>query len=143
MDIDSNLSEAEAVSQMIDLLSLSPNAGRVILAQKLVYFMRQAYVDAGKAPCVCVFLFGKTGTQKTTLSSFLTQTYDRSKGIKSPPRLNASIAAAVQLLMKSSDDVVVLDDLFPADSDQIRSQQEELLIEVLLPRKKLGNKWKM
>jgi len=130
LEIDSKLSEAEAVSKMFDFISLSPNAGRVILAHKLIYLMYQAYVEAGKKPNVCVFLYGKTGTNKTTFSAFLTQMYNRSSGIASPCRLNASIAAAVEKITEVSDDTVVLDDLFPAESNSIRRQQEETFLEV-------------
>ena len=92
--------------------------------------MRQAYVDAGKEPRVCLFLYGRTGTQKTTIASFLTQIYNRSSGIISPQRLNASIPAAVKIILDACDEVIVLDDLFPADHHSVRSQQEETLIEV-------------
>ena len=52
LDIDANLSEAEAVAEMFDCISLSPDAGRVILAHKLIYLMYQAYVEVGKRPNV-------------------------------------------------------------------------------------------
>ncbi len=130
LDIDPNLSEAEAVAGMLELISLTPGAGRIILAHMLLNIMRHVYKDAWKAPCLCVYLYGKTGTQKTTISSYLSQIYNRSKGIASPVRLNASIAAAVAILKEYIDSVAVLDDLFPADSGQIRWQQEKVLIEI-------------
>ena len=130
LDVDPRLSEDEAIYEMFDLIALSPNPMRVILSQVLVYLMRQAYVDAGKEPRVCLFLYGRTGTQKTTIASFLTQIYNRSSGIISPQRLNASIPAAVKIILDACDEVIVLDDLFPADHHSVRSQQEETLIEV-------------
>lgn len=130
LDIDSKLSEAEAVSKMFDFISLCPNAGRVILVHKLIYLMYQAYVEAGKRPNVCVFLYGKTGTNKTTFSALLTQMYNRNSGIASPRRLNASIAAAVEIITEVFDDTVVFDDLFPAESNSICRQQEETFLEV-------------
>ena len=130
LDIDINLSEGKAVSGIFDLVSLSPDPGRIILTYKILYLMRQAYIDAGAKPNFCIYLYGKTGTKKTTFSSFLTQMYNRRKGIESPPRLNASISAAVKILTEISDDTIVLDDLCPAESNQIRRQQEETLIEI-------------
>lgn len=130
LEIDSELSEPEAARKMFDFMSLSPNAGRVILAHKLIYLMYQAYVEVGKRPNVCVFLYGKTGTNKTTYSAFLTQMYNRNGGIVSPRRLNASIAAAVETIAEASDDTIVLDDLFPVESNSIRRQQEETFLEV-------------
>ena len=78
----------------------------------------------------CIYLYGRSGIQKTTYSSFLVQTYDRNSGIKSPSRLNASIPAAVNMLLENPNDVVVMDDLFPADSKRKRGQQEEMMIEI-------------
>lgn len=147
LEIDPKLSEAEAVAEMFGFISLSPNAGRVILMHKLIYLMRQAYVDAGAIPQICVYLYGKTGTNKTTFSSFLLQMYDRSKGIISPLRLNASRPAVVEMLTETYDDTIVLDDLFPAESASMRRQQEETLIEItrciadgIIPAKMRGGK---
>lgn len=130
LDIDPNLSEGEAVAETLNLISLFPDPGRIILAQVLVTLMRQAYEDAGKAPSFCVFLYGKTGTQKTTLAGLLTQVYNRSEGIAELTRLNASRASAVEMLMDVADQVKVFDDLFPADSSQVRKGQEETLSEI-------------
>lgn len=130
LDIDISISEPQVVSEMFDLVSLSPNPGRILWAHKLLYIMRQAYIDAGVKPNVCIYLYGSSGTNKTTFASFLTQMYNRREGINSPVRLNASIASAVQILLDVSDDVIVFDDLFPVESKQIRRHQEETLIEI-------------
>lgn len=130
LDFDPDLSEGEVVAEMLNLISLFPNPGRIILSQVLVALMRQAYEDAGKAPAFCIFLYGRTGTQKTTIASFLTQIYNRSKGIAELTRLNASRASAVELLMDAVDEVKVFDDLFPADSKQSRKSQEDVLFEI-------------
>lgn len=130
MDFDPDLSEAEAAAEILNLIALCPDPGRIILSQELVAFMRQAYEDAGKSPSFCIFLHGRSGTQKTTFTSFLTQVYNRSDGIVEPTRLNASRASAVEMLMGVVDQVMVFDDLFPADSTQVRKNQEETLSEI-------------
>lgn len=130
LDIDPTLSEGEAAAEMLNLVSLFPNPGRIILAQVLVALMRQAYEDAGKAPSFCVFLYGTTGTQKTTIAKILTQIYNRGDGLAELTRLNASRASAVEMLMDVADQVKVFDDLFPADSPQVRKGQEETFSEV-------------
>lgn len=143
LDVNDNLTEYDAAKEIFDFIILSPEAGQILLAYKLGCFMRMAYEETGKMPKGCIYLYGKTGIQKTTFSSFLTQTYNRSKGIKSPPRLNASVAAAVQ----KTGDVAILDDLFPAESVRVRSQMEETFIEIVryiadgsLPAKMQGKK---
>lgn len=131
MDVDETLSENEAASKFVELLSLSPDPACIITAYKLGFFMRRSYFNIGKEPKSCIYLYGRSGTQKTTFSSFLAQTYERNGGIKSPMRLNASIASVVNILLKNSNDVVVIDDLCPSDSKRVQSQQEETLIEVV------------
>lgn len=130
LDFDPNLSEDKAAAEVLNLISLFPDSGRVILSQVLVAFMRQAYEDAGKPPAFCVFLYGHTGTQKTTIAGFLTQVYNRNDGIAELTRLNASRASAVELLMDAVDEVKVFDDLFPAASSQVRKSQETTLSEI-------------
>lgn len=130
LDFDNNVSEAEAAAEVLNLISLFPNPGRIILAQMLVSLLRQAYEDAGNRPSFCVFLHGRTGTQKTTLACFLTQIYNRADGIAEPTRLNASHASAVEMLIDLTDQVKVFDDLFPATSGSVRRKQEETLSEI-------------
>lgn len=130
LDIDSTLSEKEAVAGMLELISLCPNAGRIISTHSLLYLMRKLFEDVWRSPCCSLFLYGLTGTKKTTISAFLTQVYNRNKGIASPPRLNSSIPAALKIMYEKNDCVVVLDDLFPAESNDIRRKQEETLFEI-------------
>lgn len=130
LDVDEKLSEEDAAAEFFRLLTLSPNPSSVILAYKLGFFMRLGYERIGKIPKGCIYLYGRSGIQKTTYSSFLVQTYDRNSGIKSPSRLSASIPAAVNILLENPNDVVIMDDLFPADSNRKKDQQEELLIEI-------------
>lgn len=147
LDVDSDLSEAEAAAEVLNLIALFPNPGRIILSQVLVSFMRQAYEDAGKPPSFCVFLHGSSGTQKTTIANFLTQVFNRNDGITESARLSTSHASAVEMLMESVDQVKVFDDLFPADSIQVRRKQEETLVEITryigdgtIPARMKGNK---
>lgn len=130
LDVDKELSEEASAAELFQLLVLSPDSGRIILAYKLCYLMCPAYESIGKIPKGSIYLYGESGTQKTTFSSFLVQTYDRSDGIKRPSRLNASIPAVSNMLLKSPNDVMVMDDLFPADSKGVRSKMEETLIEI-------------
>jgi hypothetical protein len=130
MDIDPHLSERDAIAEMMNIVRLSPDAGRVIFAHSLLYLMRKAYEGAWKSPCCILFLYGYTGTKKTTFSSFMTQLHNRSDGIEDPPRLNASIPAAEAILYKKSDCVIVLDDLFPSRFRDMKVQQEKTFIEI-------------
>ena len=130
LDIDQNLDESEAAAEMMKLVSLSPDVGRVIFSHLLLYIMRKTYKETVIAPCCSLFLYGGSGQFKTTYATFLTQIHNRSKDILKPDRLNASIPAAIELIYQKSDCVVVLDDLCPRDSKKNMAQQEETLLEI-------------
>lgn len=131
LDVDTQLNEADAAGLVLEVICICHSPGAIIIAQQITYVLRQAFVDVGINPCLCVFLYGESGKRKTTVSGFLTQLYARNDGIKSPVRLNASIPAAINLILNARDCVVVLDDLFPAKSKELRRKQEETLSEIV------------
>ena len=123
-------SELQAVQGMMKLINLSPSAGKVIFAHTLLSIMRVLYTNAGVIPSCIVYLVGVTSTKKTTYSAFMTQLYDRDKGIQRPTRLNGSIPGSETLLHDKVDCVVILDDLFPAKG-QTKLHQEKTLVELV------------
>jgi len=127
---DPKITEADAVAEMFELMSLSPDPMRVILSHKLLYIMRCAYKKAWKAPCVSVKLYGYTGDKKTSAASLITQMYNLDEGVAPPIRLNSSIPAAEELLFIKQDCVVVLDDLFPAEYREDIKKQEKTFFEI-------------
>lgn len=130
LDVDEKLSEEEAATEFFRLLPLSPDPARIISTYRLGFFMRPAYERIGKVPKGCIYLCGRSGTQKTTFSSVLVQAYDRENGIKNPSRLNASVPAAVNMLLENPNEVVIMDDLCPTDSKDSQRQMEKTLIEI-------------
>ena len=123
-------SELQAVQGMMRLVNLSLAAGKVIFSHSLLSLMRVLYTIAGVIPSCIVFLVGETSAKKTTYSAFMTQLYDRDKGIQRPPRLNGSIAGSEALLHDKIDCTVVLDDLFPA-TGQTKRHQERTFTELV------------
>lgn len=130
LEIDSEMLETEAVSRLFSLLGLSPAAGLIIFSYNLGYLMRALYEKLGVPPKGCIYLYGDSGIQKTTFSGFLTQMYNRSKGIARLQRLNITIPAVIQLLSEHTENVVVLDDLFKTNSKKKRKEMEDTLYEV-------------
>lgn len=128
--INPDCPEEEAVSGMMRIGNLSPEAGTIIFSQNLLYVMREAFVAAGTTPRAIVYLHRKTGVKKTTYSSFQTQLYNRDEPLEPLTRLNATIAAAVNLLYEKRGCIVVFDDLFPAQDHEIHRQQEKTLLEL-------------
>ena len=130
LDIDPNLSEMEAISEMAKVVMLSPDAGRVMFAHTLLYDMRLAFGEAWKPPRFCLFLVDGSGQAKTTYSAFLTQLHNRSEGMKNPVRVDASPAASVDILYSVADCVLVLDDLCPLEDINDMKKQERTLLQV-------------
>lgn len=130
IDIDSRLSEAAAAAEMTKAMGLGLDAGKILVAYTLVFIMREVYEAAWKAPRFSLFLCDETGHFKTTYAAFMTQLYNRSKGIANPERLNASIPRAEELLYKKSDCPIILDDLFPSKFRNTRVQQEKTFFEI-------------
>ena len=130
LDIDPALDEQKALRETLKAVGLSPSAGRVIFSHLLLYIMREIFTKAYKAPCCSVFLYGRSGSFKTSYAALLTQLHERSQGILSPQRLNASTAMAEVLLYEKSNCTIVLDDLFPTSDQTIRRHQEKTLLEI-------------
>ena len=131
LDYDPDLSEEEAAMDMLNLLSLSPDLSRPLFAYNLLCFMRELYVYAWKAPQFCLNPWGLSDSQKTTISAFFSQLYNRRKGIKGPPRLDTSIAESVRTIYAMSDCVVVFDDLCPSDTKSVQREQEILFMKIV------------
>ena len=129
IDID-RYTEQQTAAGMIRLANLSPGAGRLIFAHSLLNVMRSVFMDTGVSPSCILFLVGETGRKKTTYAAFQTQLYNRDMGIDRPIRLNSSVSALEAIIHDKSDCSVVLDDLFPAKSSEIKRNQEKTLIEL-------------
>jgi len=131
LDVDLDITEEEAVMDMLELISLFPDVGRILLAYNFLYLMRELYVYAWKAPRFCVYTYGQTDSRKTSFGAFISQLYNRSTGIKNPPRLDSSIPQSVQIIFSSSDCVHVFDDLCPSDSKDIQRHQEKTFYQIV------------
>ena len=128
--VDPNYSEEQAVLGMMKLISLSPEAGRIIFSLNMMCVQWEAFAMTDIIPHSIVYPHGATGFKKTTYARFMTQIYNRDVKLESLTRFDASIPAAVELLYEKSDCVFVLDDLFPAKSNDINRQQEKTLLEL-------------
>ena len=85
LDADPNVEEKDAAEYFYGLLSLSPNTFLGLSAYVICYLLYPLYEEIGRPPQFCLFLYGQTGTQKTTVASFFTQLYNRGNGIQRPP----------------------------------------------------------
>ena len=144
---DPKLSEQDAVTGMLRVKSQSPEAGRLLSTFTMLSVMREAFIQAGISPRFCMFLHGLTGVKKSAYAKLQTQIYNRDEPLKSLPRFNSSIPAAVKMLYEKDDCVQPLDDLFPAKDKDIHKHQEKTLLEItrivgdgIEPARMRGNK---
>ena len=129
--IDPNLSEREACIRMMALVNLSPEIGNFTFTYNLANNMRDAYSEVWKPPRFLLFLEGVSGIKKTTITTLQTQLWDRDKSIVEPSQLKSSFPAARKIISEANTPVVILDDLFPADSNEITrdiEKQFEMLV---------------
>jgi hypothetical protein len=131
IDIDPTLSETEAIAEMVNAVSLSPDVGRVVLAHSLLSMMREVYKAAWRPPRCSLFIFTESGQLKTMYTSYLSQLHNRAEGIAEPTRLDATTAAAEAIIFEKSDCAVILDDLFPSKHRDKKDQQEKTLVDIL------------
>ena len=67
---------------MRELISLSPEIGRVLVAHVISGIIRAAFKEAGFNPCNVLMVIGKSGMLKSHYVPHLVQLYNRSDGIK-------------------------------------------------------------
>ena len=123
--------EGQAIIEILKIINVAPSVGRVLFSHLLLNVMRKAFIDANMPPACVVFLFGKSGFGKTSYAGFITKLYNRSEEFQSYIRLNSTQAATEKILFEKADCSVLLDDLFPAQSQETRNNQEKLLIDIL------------
>ena len=123
--------EEEAVLGALELINLYPDAGSVEFAHNISGIMRTAYMAAGITPCTVLKVVGETNSFKTIYTSLLTKLYDRDVDIRPESRLDATPSFVEELLHKSRDCTVVLDDAHPASNKSIVSQNEATLEKII------------
>ena len=131
LDYAPNITEEEAAADMLELISLFPNSGRMLFAYNLLFLVRELYACAWKPPRFSIYIYGESDSRKTTLCTFLSQLYSRCNGISNPARFDSSIAHLVELLYTKNDCTIVFDDLCPSESKEIQRKQEMALIQVV------------
>lgn len=127
---DPDCSEQEADAGMKRIIDLTPEAGRIVFSQHMLYLQRAAFMAAGVTPKCVVFLHGYTGSKKTTYASFQ-QLYNRDEPLEPKVRFNASLPAVTRLLYEKDDDIFVIDDFFKSGASDVNRQQEKTLFEIV------------
>lgn len=131
LDIDSNLTPQEAFEGMKELINLSPEIGRVLVAHVFSGIMRRAFVEAGLTPCAVLFIVGGTGLLKSHYIPQLVQIYNRADGIGAVTRFNSTKRYIEDVLYEYSECTAVIDDLHTAESTGIKRRNEDTAEEII------------
>lgn len=129
--VDNTYLEQQADAEMAKIVELCPEVGAVILALNLACLQWQAFEDAGVTPRCSIFLYGETGTKKTTYASFVNQLFNRDLPLERPERFNASVPAMLDIMKNIRHWTQLIDDLYPAGDSEMRRHQEKTLLEIL------------
>lgn len=131
LDMDGNISPKEAFTGMQELICLSPEIGRVLVAHVIAGIIRTAFREAGMIPCAVLVIVGKSGMLKSLYVPLLTQLYNRADGIRAVTRFNSSQRFMEDILHEYSDCTAVIDDLNTAESRSTKRVNETTAEEII------------
>ena len=131
LDIDPELTVAKAFEGMGELINLSPEIGRVLVAHAISGIIRAAFKEAGLTPCAVLVVMGKSGMLKSHYVPHMVQLYNRQNGIGAVTRFNSTKRFIEDALYDYSECTAVIDDLHTAESRSIKRRNEETAEEII------------
>ena len=143
LDIDPQLDAMEAFNGMRELISLSPEIGRILVAHVISGITRRAFNEAKFVPCAVLVVVGESGMFKSSYVPHMVQLYNRSDEIRPVTRFNSTQSFIEDVLYDYSECTAVIDDLHSAESKGIKRKNEATAEEMesrgktKLPPKKL------
>lgn len=131
LDIDNQLSLEEEYGGMKQLIDLSPDIGRILVAHTVSGLIRSAFKEIGFIPCAVLVIVGASGMYKTHYTSHMTQLYNRKDIIKPVTRLNSTSRFIEDILYEYAECTAVIDDLHTGGSSQIKRNNETTAEEII------------
>lgn len=131
LDIDLSLTPKETFEGMWEIIGLSYEIGRVLVAHVISGFVKKAFTNVGFNPCTVLMIKGKSGLLKSTFVPFLTQLYNRADRIKAETRFNSTIRFIEDILCEYKECTVVVDDLHTAESSGIKKRNGDTAEEII------------
>lgn len=131
LDIETGLTSNQAFEGMKELISLSPEIGRVLVAHVISGIARSAFREAGFIPCAVLVIVGESGMLKSHYVPHLVQLYNRSDEIRADTRFNSTQRFVEDILYEYSECTVVIDDLHTAEAKGIKKTNEATAEEII------------
>lgn len=131
LDIDTKLSPKQTFEGMRELICLSPEIGRVLIAHVISGLIRAAFKEAGFTPCTVLVVNGESGMLKSHYVPQITQLYNRKDGISVDSRFNSTQRFIEDTISTHDECTVVIDDLHTAAAKSIKRNNEITAEEIL------------
>ena len=131
LDIDENIDLNTAIEGIVQLVSLSPEIGHILIAHVISGIIRAAFKEAGMTPCAVLVIVGKSGMLKSHYIPHLVQLYNRGDGIGPVTRFNSTKRFIEDALYEYSECTAIIDDLHTAESSAIKRQNEDTAEEII------------
>lgn len=131
LDIAETVTKEEAFEGIYELVNLSSEIGRILIAHAITGFCIAAFKQAGIMPCAILMIAGKSGLLKSHYVPQLVQLYNRQDGVKADTRFNSSPRFIEETLSTYNDCTVVIDDLHTAESKGIKRSNEITAEEII------------
>ncbi len=131
LDIDPSISPQEAFAGMTELIQLSFEIGKVLVAHVISGITRAAFKVAGFVPCGVLVIVGESGMLKSHYVPYMTQLYNRKDGIGAVTRFNSTLRFIEDVLYEYSECTAVIDDLHTAEARSIARANEANAEEII------------
>lgn len=131
LDIDPEITPKESFEGMRELISLSPEIGRVLVAHVISGITRGAFKEAGITPCAVLVILGESGMFKSHYVPHMVQLYNRADGIGAVTRFNSTKRYIEDVLYEYSECTAVIDDLHTSESTGIKRRNEDTAEEII------------
>ncbi len=131
LNIDDTITKDEAFKGVYELINLSSEIGRVLIAHTITGLTLSAFKEVGIMPCAILMIVGESGMLKSHYIPQITQLYNRSDGVKPETRFNSSKRFIEDILCEYSECTVVIDDLHTAESKGIKRSNETTAEEII------------
>ncbi len=131
LDIDKKLSPIQAFEGIRELICLSSEIGRVLIAHVISGFIRAAFKKVGFVPCAVLVIVGESGMLKSHYVPHITQLYNRVDGIGCDTRFNSTQRFIEDIIGEHDECTVVIDDLHTAAAKSIKRTNETTAEEII------------
>ena len=132
ISINHNISIESALKETIDMINISDNKSKTLplLLYSHLAVMREIYVQAGYEPHFIMWIYGLTGSMKTSASKIFFNLFNREKEYISATFKDTKTAVEIKAA-EYKDSILLLDDYHPTTSSIEKREMQSLASHIL------------